>query len=90
MFSKFEVHRKESGVARTYFLEELKELVLPVHQIMNPENALIETPHDDRFKIAQGLDSFIQKICEVNLEETTGTVKSNEGSPTMIFCERLP
>ena len=65
MFSKFDMLRKEASEVNPYFFAELKELVLPVDQMLDPANALIEAPHDDRFQISQGLDKFVQSVREV-------------------------
>ena len=67
MFDKFDMLRKEANEINDCFFDELKELVLPVDQMLDPANRLIEAPHDDRFKISQGLDRFVQSVREVRL-----------------------
>ena len=67
MFNKFDMLRKETNEVNRYFFDELKELVLPVDQMLDPAIRLIEAPYDDRFKISQGLDRFVQSVREVCL-----------------------
>lgn len=47
------------------FFGDLRELVLPVSPLLDPENSFVEAPRDDRFHLAQGMNKFAKDAWEV-------------------------
>lgn len=65
ILSKFNLNGREQGKLKEYFLEELRELVLPADFLLDPANGLVETPHDDRYRIFQVMKRFAVTVSEV-------------------------
>ena len=60
LFGKTRIPQKEA--TERLIFEDLAELVLPAHLLLDPANAAIETPHDERFQIARRMENFIHTV----------------------------
>ena len=54
----------DKAAVKELLYQDLAELILPVRPLLDPENAKVEVPHDDRFQIAQKMDTFAADVRE--------------------------
>ena len=86
-FSKFKIQEKDTDEYKEHFFDELRDLVLPAHHLLDPANFAIETPQDPRFRLAQGMGKFTQVVCEVCPIYFTGFQTLKESSHTLTTYE---
>ena len=80
MFGKFKLPSKSE--TKGYFLDELQQLVLPADPLLDPANAMVEAPHDDRFQMAQGIDQILENVVDVSYPLQSSDLGSNYASHT--------
>ncbi|EEA23234.1 N-alpha-acetyltransferase, non-catalitic subunit [Talaromyces marneffei ATCC 18224] len=51
-----------SKSVKQLFYDDLRDLVLPLSTLLDPENEEIELPSDPRFQIHQSMDSFVARV----------------------------
>jgi N-alpha-acetyltransferase 35, NatC auxiliary subunit len=57
--------------------DDLVEVVLPADVLVDPANAGIDAPNDDRFKIAQTMDKFVTQASQVNISVAYNRTNEN-------------
>ena len=53
---------------KQFLLDDLREVVLPADNLVDPSNEDVEAPQDPRFQMARKMDAFIIRAADVSIE----------------------
>ena len=57
--------------------DDLEEIVLPAHSLVDPKNSDVEAPQDPRFQIKKKMDDFVTRAANVSSCEEHEVNNSN-------------